>query len=175
MKPIKFIIIILCMGLLCGTSCEKDKDKVWTELPPETQTGANTIGCLVDGQLWATGKLQGSFKFPAMRALYIDYGDYVHLDFYAYGKTGGMGFFVINPQLGANKTRFSSRFDLYPGCNVSIDEIAGLYITKMDLDKGIISGRFAFDVPCKEDADKVLHITEGRFDMYLSVFTNRTK
>ena len=62
--------------------------KVWTELPPKTQTGANTMGCLVDGKLWATGKLPGSFKFPAMSARYLDYGEYVHLNFHAQGNVG---------------------------------------------------------------------------------------
>jgi len=74
------------------TSCEKEV-KEWTELPPETQKGANTIGCLVNGELWATSKLPGLYKFPPMKAEYRDYGNYIHLDFYAGGKEGRMGFF----------------------------------------------------------------------------------
>ena len=97
MKPIQFILFLLCTGLLCATSCEKEKVKEWTELPPETQTGANIMGCLVNGELWATGKRRGTFKHPAMLATYYDYGDYVSLRFYAEGVNGGMGVVLTNP------------------------------------------------------------------------------
>lgn len=168
MKPIRWIILLSFLGLFCMTSCEKEV-KEWTELPPETQTGANTIGCLVNGELWATSKLPGIYKFPPMKAEYRDYGNYIHLDFYARGKEGRMGFFIKNPKLGSNSGRVSCGFDLYPECTVLVYDFAGIYITKMDLENKILSGRFAFDVPCKEDTTKLLHVTEGRFDLYMSV------
>jgi len=168
MKPIQFILFMLCMVLLCGTSCEKEI-KEWTELPPETQKGANTIGCLVDGKLWATSKLPGIYKFPPMKAEYRDYGNTIHLDFYAEGKEGIVGFTLVNPILGANNAKVYCKFNLFPKCTIMVDDIGGLYITKMDLDNKILSGRFAFDVPCKKDTTKLLHVTEGRFDLYMSV------
>ena len=169
MKPTRWIILLSFLGLFCMTSCEKEV-KEWTELPPETQKGANTIGCLVNGELWATSKLPGIYKFPPMKAEYRDYGNYIHLDFYAGGKEGRMGFFIKNPKLGSNSGRVSCGFDLYPECTVLVYDFAGIYITKMDLENKILSGRFAFEVPCTEDANNVLHITEGRFDLYMSVF-----
>ena len=47
------LLIIIATFLLLGSSCKKDKlvneiDK----LPPATQTGANTFGCLVNGKAW---------------------------------------------------------------------------------------------------------------------------
>lgn len=155
--------------LLCASSCKDNEVKEWTELPPETQTGANTIGCLVDGKLWATSKRFELTKFPAMTASYRDYGDEVHLNFYAGGNGGSIGFVVTNPHLGINEAQVTCSFDMIPGCSVMLYTITNLNITKMDLEKNILSGLFAFDLPCKEDANKILHITEGRFDLAMSV------
>lgn len=170
MKTIQLILLMILVCLLCASSCKETEPKVWTELPPATQTGENTMGCLVDGQLWATGKLLGSFKFPAMSATYIDYGDYVHLSFGAQGKEGGIYFLLNDPQIGENTAKVDWYFNFRQDCTGSAEITKGLFITKMDLDEGIISGYFAFDVPCGEDTNKILHITEGRFDMYLSVY-----
>ena len=56
MKPL--LLIFLC-SLLIGSSCRKHKpvDPV-SQLPPETQTGANTFGCLVDGKVFKPGGAQ---------------------------------------------------------------------------------------------------------------------
>ena len=168
MKSIRWISLVSFPGLFCMTSCEKEI-KGWTELPPETQTGTNTIGCLVNGELWATSKLPGIYKFPPMKAEYRDYGNTIHLDFYAEGKEGIVGFTLVNPILGANNAKVYCKFNLFPKCTIMVDDIGGLYITKMDLENKILSDRFAFDVPCKEDTTKLLHVTEGRFDLYMSV------
>ena len=170
MKAIQFILFTALICLLCASSCKENEVKVWTELPPKTQTGANTMGCLVDGKLWATGKLPGSFKFPAMSARYLDYGEYVHLNFHAQGNVGRIAFVVKNPYIGQNEAKVSCSFDIYSECYVMTDSTKNLIITKMDLEKGILSGNFTFDIPCKKDADKILHITEGRFDLRMSVY-----
>lgn len=163
----------ITMMMLCASLCESCKDeevKKWTELPPETQTGTNTIGCLVDGKLWATSKLPGSFKFPAMSAKYIVYGNSIHLTFYAEGKEGLIGFTLENPQLGENEVKINCLFKFKPECGSMVVTNTGLYITKMDKEKKVLSGRFAFDVPCQEEENSILHITEGRFDLRMSVF-----
>ena len=46
-------LIIILITALALSSCDKDDDKPKTELeklPPATQIGANTFGCLLDGQ-----------------------------------------------------------------------------------------------------------------------------
>ena len=49
---------ILLSTMLAGSSCKKDNAPTTEEqLPPETQTGANTFGCKVDGKIYtASGK-----------------------------------------------------------------------------------------------------------------------
>lgn len=171
MKTIQLILSMTLVCLLCASSCKENEEKVWTELPPATQTGENTMGCLVDGKLWATSKLPSSTIFHAMLATYKFYReDSVALEFYAKGKEGSIAFYLENPKIGANKTYVGCSFNINSTCFVKADNVPGLYITKLDTENNILSGRFAFDVPCNEDATKVLHITEGRFDLYLSVY-----
>lgn len=52
-------ILLLITCLLCFAQCKKDKTKTPLEqLPPETQTGANTFGCLINGQVFRPGGAQ---------------------------------------------------------------------------------------------------------------------
>jgi hypothetical protein len=55
-----FTVLILAIGLFFTTSsCKKDKkvEDTTEQLPPETQTGAYTFGCKVDGEIFtATGR-----------------------------------------------------------------------------------------------------------------------
>lgn len=175
MKPVQFAVFILCMGLFCATSCEKEKEKVWTELPPETQAGANTIGCLVDGELWATSKLAPlDFYNPSMVAYYIVGADSALLDLLAVGREGAMTIFITNPQLGENKATVWGHFNLKPECERFLKEnISSVYITRFDTKSRVVSGRFAFELPCEKNKENVIRITKGRFDMYLEgAFSN---
>ena len=55
MKRINFLLFFLLLSALLFTSakCRKDKNNnPVDQLPPETQTGANTFGCLVDGKVF---------------------------------------------------------------------------------------------------------------------------
>lgn len=171
MKTTQFILFAALTCLLCASSCKETEPKVWTELPPITERGANTMGCLVDGKLWAASKLPSSTIFHAILATYKFYKeDSVALEFYAKGKEGSMAFYLENPKIGANKTYVGCSFNINSTCFVKAENVTGLYITKLDIENNILSGRFAFDVPCQEDATEILHITEGRFDLYLSVY-----
>lgn len=56
MKKYTTFLIVLLATTLLAASCKKDKaqdDRTELEkLPPITQTGANTFGCLVNGKAW---------------------------------------------------------------------------------------------------------------------------
>lgn len=49
-------LLILLTAILLNTSCKKQNVNICTDpvckLPPATQTGAHTFGCLVDGKPW---------------------------------------------------------------------------------------------------------------------------
>ncbi|MCW3074373.1 MAG: hypothetical protein JWP69_1442 [Flaviaesturariibacter sp.] len=46
----KYVLIAVASLMLTSVSCKKDKDN--DKLPPITQNGANTFGCLVNGKVW---------------------------------------------------------------------------------------------------------------------------
>jgi hypothetical protein len=55
----KQLLLLITSFILLSSSCQKEKLKNPTdELPPETQTGANTFGCLVNGQVFKPGGAQ---------------------------------------------------------------------------------------------------------------------
>lgn len=174
----KSAVLILLASFLFLTSCE-EKEKVWTELPPATQIGANTIGCLVDGQLWATGKIKSNIYAPSMSATYIILKDSAMLNFSASGKNGSMAFFIKNPKLGDNiATSIKGEFSFITDCPIfETDTIGIINISKLETNfsnqsiysTGIISGNFSINLPCKKNPVNVINITDGRFDFLLDV------
>ena len=55
----KNILSITMLALLCAASCKKE-NKNEDQLPPATQTGANTFGCLVNGKVWIPKGFSGT-------------------------------------------------------------------------------------------------------------------
>jgi hypothetical protein len=54
---VTILSVFLLTTLLCANSCEKNSSVTTTQLPPETQTGAFTFGCKVEGKIvTANGK-----------------------------------------------------------------------------------------------------------------------
>ena len=78
MKFRKHLLLFLAPILLSGFHCKKDKTPE-EQLPPETQTGAGTFGCLVNGNIF---KPKGSpFAGPILSCAYqfINGGYYFQL------------------------------------------------------------------------------------------------
>lgn len=60
----KYIILTACLTMFIGAGCKKNKPKTELEkLPPITQTGANTFGCLVNGRTWIPKGFDGKPNF----------------------------------------------------------------------------------------------------------------
>lgn len=173
-------LILILLTALTLSCCDKDDDKPKNpidQLPPATQTGARTFGCLLDGVAFVPGN-QNLAKDCVYQ--YVN-GYYFSLQ----GNTNpknqliGLGLSTDNMKIEEGKTYIlqdkingnASGF-YYFG-----DDITGVYelkqtsniekgemtITKLDFTKHIVSGTFWYDI---KDGKGVLHqIREGRFDM----------
>ena len=58
MKSQSLLIYFLALTILTASMCRKKPVDPIDQLPPETQTGANTFGCLVNGEVFLPGGLQ---------------------------------------------------------------------------------------------------------------------
>jgi len=178
MKLIPAILIIIIS--IISFSCKKEI----TELPPPTQTGANTFGCKVDGQLWMPSGFGIASTAIILEANYFD------------GRT-----IIINARnLSSSPTE--SEFEIHlmnvvtPGVyllNTTTEKYPyhlGNYayyvvrkfipsnewmtnsqytgqveITKTDTVNRIVSGTFQFQAINLYNTPQPVNITEGRFDI----------
>lgn len=163
-------LLLLTTLLLAGCNSDDSTPQPISEidkLPPPTQTGANTVGCLVDGKAFLPyGDSPGSGGNP--RCDYID-GVFL-LMFSNLPSEHPRHTITINLQnINYNLNNIEeAKYIEYRKSNIiyfKTDEnnLGELYISKFDRESGIISGTFWFDAVNKK-GEKV-EIREGRFDM----------
>ena len=171
--------LLLLLLLLFGLSCQKEEVSPVDLLPPATMSGANTFGCLVNGELWKpyTGPWWESLFDTALDVKH-DRG-WVGCDQLFIGarwndsKAGINQDFAINvwcPVLGINTitpskgifTDFRLRGCTY---NYRVDTLSPhtMNITKLDTINFIASGTFSFTA-INDDCIDTIRVTEGRFD-----------
>ena len=186
MKTYTTILLISLVTTLLAVSCKKAKiDIPLTELqklPPITQTGANTFGCLVDGVAWLPNgnkpQTGGSniqlYVDPTFQggAFYVTGHQYKNFQSKITFGSGGCttrGIFDISLPLQAiDYNRF---FNTVNTCEFSSSDFRsfrkGLFnITRYDLTNGIFSGTFEFLIKSQVCGDTI-RITDGRFDVKL--------
>lgn len=169
-----FYITILGLGL---ASCYK----TLTELPPATQTGANTFGAKVDGKLWAPA---GFGAIPANDILETHYGSgYLIINARNYASSPTESEFeiqIINLNGPGTYTLSASG---YPDYNnnygyyvlrrftpenewITSGQYTGtVTITKIDSVNHFVSGTFDFQAINLYNSPQPIHVTEGRFDV----------
>ena len=171
----KLLLILLTTFTL--NCCNNDDDKPKTELeklPPATQTGANTFGCLLDGKAFLPG------NFPnASNCFYqlVDGEYYFALNTSKINEDNllvSIGLITNAKQIEQNEEYIleenipSNAFGQYglEGIFTTTDgttHTGELTITKLDDINHIVSGTFWFDIV---DFQGNSHqIREGRFDM----------
>jgi len=181
----KLIFLLLSLtGIINVSSCRKEPIN---EMPPETQTGANTFGCLIDDELFV-----GGCCAPWMQSAIG--GEYHSISkklyFGAYGKIGNKAAGDIYMQIDTPQENITQKFtearyapdsDLRPQIatingigyclTLSTANDGTCVITKFDTIKKIVSGRFEFIGICTSNSDSTVtkHITEGRFDLKFDI------
>jgi hypothetical protein len=177
MKNLKFLqILILLVSLSSCNSCEEEE---WTTLPPETQTGANTFGCYVNGEPFVKdGRLSPGQTKP-YAAEYIRQQNLLIV--YSTSKLGLIYISVNNPQERVASTISSASFlsnTKLTKCTTYYGENIGkITITKFDTINNIASGNFALTLNCElyhnpGTPDSILSVTDGRFDIKLDIYNN---
>lgn len=172
-------ILLLLTMMLTLSSCNKDDDNNSDRLPPATQTGANTVGCLVNGEVFLP-KAEGINPAVVVNYEFINGGFFFRLVFKDLrGTTNktvtvGTGYldlqanqtYVLNKNFdddgdytGGGGTYSTSTLNTY---QTNMNNVGELTITRIDTSNSIISGTFWFDAINQEG--EVVEIREGRFD-----------
>lgn len=166
-----------CLIILMAASCKKNKAVPKTELeklPPITQTGANTFGCLLNGKAWIPGgggffgnvlSVQYDPAFEggslSVRAKKITNGTSVRITL------NGDSINTVGSFLLLLHSQFNVVFSDQMNCNFHTyydKPILGiLNISNFDRNNRIISGTFSFKISTAECG--LIEATEGRFDV----------
>lgn len=177
MKKI-FLLLITTIVFSC---CTKSDTPFTTtdQLPPETHTGANTVGCLINGQVFLP-KAEGIN--PEVNCFYqlVDGQYFFTMAFKDLRgtdvKTVSVQSSRINLQVGQNyilDKNPTENLD-YTGCGGTYRQSTSnkfytntlktgeLKITKLDPSNSIISGTFWFDAI--NSVGEIVEIRQGRFD-----------
>lgn len=181
----KYSALWLLLLALCSifAGCKKDNANAATQqdiLPPATQTGANTFGCLVNGKVWIPKGSEPNGVKPNPHIIYstgINGIPYLSIDtrqfsnnssigeiYISFGNLNRLGFYMAGADF-----RFSSGWSTVLGnCGMTtldstVQSRGGGVITKLDIPNQIIAGTFAFKAK-RPNCDTVF-ITDGRFDI----------
>ena len=167
-------LLILLLTTFTLSSCNKDNDKPLTELeklPAATQTGANKVGCLLDGVAFLPDNSpnstncfyqfdNGEYYFYLSALNYIGNNDLVTIAIKTVKKQifENQQYELIENLDGNASGTFFINLEVN---STSMNNTGKLIITK--LTPQIVSGTFWFDV---KDNNGIIHqIREGRFDM----------
>jgi hypothetical protein len=177
----KQLLLIIASFVLLSAGCKKHKSKYpIDQLPPETQTGANTFGCLIDGKVFIPkgNPLGGPIKKASYQFLNGGYyfgisgidksnpedvtdvgirGDSVQLiaGTYLLSKYSAKNYFG---GVGFSKI-LQMRKDYYTN-EIQIGQIV---IKHFDTVNQIVSGTFWFDA--KNSNGQIVQVRNGRFDL----------
>jgi len=190
MKPVTYLLLVFTLFVLITSSCKKYNG---SSLPPATQTGANTFGCLINGKVFTPGGgdgLSGGNLGAIFEYAYITPGIRNPTGF-VFAVSGvdernscnvtsiGFGFdSVIIPEqnsyiLQTRKAGSGGGQYVYGTCSgvseefMTSDLVTGqLYITRFDETNQIASGTFWFNV-LGNNGDTI-KITDGRFDVHFT-------
>ena len=173
----KYRITLQILFLLFMLGCEffKSADKT-EQLPPATQEGKNTFGCLVNGKVWLPKGSNGTSNLDASYDPTFHGGS---LSIYSYSITDGINQFLAfggdsiattgdYPLSTTSRSPGAYFDDQLAGCSYDEpqDIVGGHFnITKLDISNGVIAG--TFEVSFSKADCATIHITQGRFDLKL--------
>ncbi len=174
----KHLLPLLALAALLGLSqCKKHDPDPLEQLPPATQTGANTFGCLVNGKPWTPQGYNVSFNYsiyydPTYRKGTLNISTYR----YEKGIKNADYLTMYSDSLRTigtySLTKDRHQEPLFTSGATGCEFLGGAYyrrgtltITRLDLQAGIISGTFDFTL--YQPGCDTIRVTQGRFDKQL--------
>ena len=173
----KFSVILIILFTSTLVSCELfnvgfkfDSKSENNKLPPATQSGKNTFGCLVNGKVWVTETFINASAFYQEGVLMISAALETN------SKDQGISIYIYDTDLTESNYTLDEEVDQFSsfanfgddilkcGFKTNSSNNGEIKITHLDQINFIISGTFEFDA-YSADCDKVVKITKGRFDL----------
>ena len=172
-------VLLVLLSTVLLFSCKKKEIK---ELPPATQTGANTFGLKINGEMWVPRGFAGINDNDLLKARLL--GDLLiitaqnfsssptetEFELKLYGVTG-TGTYVMNANTsypnGPASYGYHVKRRLTPLDEwiTSAAQTGSVTITRLDLTAKIVSGTFQFNAENLVNAAQTIAVTEGRFDI----------
>ena len=187
LKNIAWLLIIALCSIFAACKKVKEPPTELSKLPPATQTGANTFGCLVNGKAWVAQRndcsifCSPSFKiyydgsnggYLGIEALIIDIKNNIDERFDIVFDSSNLKLIhpirISNPLTTSSFKNFigvsnCSKYEHYS--DSSVIHIGNVIMTRYDLPNGIFSGTFEFTLT--KPGCETLNVTDGRFDKIL--------
>ena len=194
---------IILLVFLAITSCNKDsvKQDPIAQLPPETQTGANTFGVTINGKVYIprtpTGVNVGGTP-QAVRFWRSPDAEHIYDDLEIVDGASNVGFKIIihlqnlflngNGQYVLKQSNFQEQGDSIPFNQIyfkiwdskisnyayygSIENEGKVYVTRYDFANRIFSGNFSGKFVRYDNPNEFITITDGRFDINWNTIQN---
>ena len=171
--PLLRLLLLLCLPLLT-LACEKEPLDLLDELVPATQEGANTLGCLIDGEVFYNRG--GSIGVPDITSSYGTVGNKrlsiaafdistsgsvdreAILLYFENFQVGGYRPLIPYKVIDIRASGVSEEYEIY------LQHSFEFIITNYDAINRIASGRFSFTAINKSNGLLKI-ITDGRFDV----------
>lgn len=175
MKRFSYIMIFILL-----TGCESCDDIInpkteLKKLPPATQIGENTFGCLINGNVWThlSNSSQGGVFMDLQNST-----NTVGVNIYAdnYKENNGITISIfddptlkINKQYDLKDIKFLTQYSWHNDLKIcTYDSIltGSITLSRFDISYRIISGVFDFKA-YSEDCEDSIVLTSGRFDLMI--------
>ncbi|MFC5283728.1 hypothetical protein [Pedobacter alpinus] len=193
MKNLKLFTLLIAAALAFN-SCKKDPTKN-AVLPAATQEGKNTVGFILNNEVWVPYAKCGLWLSKACKKMAVSYGGTNSRNVYNQVDEGGLYLYFGREVDKVNKKSFlsistfgstiTSTGDKIDSIDVffsgdKINEASNSYvrilkgskfiISKLDTDKEIISGEFEFILSENQNGTgKQIILKNGRFDLKMNV------
>lgn len=171
-------ILLACVLVIALTSCKKEIK----ELPPATQTGANTFGLKINGEMWVPQGFAGIPANDLLKARKLGNMLIITAQNFASSPTEtefemklfsitGEGTYLLNTNTsypnGPTNYGYHVKRKLTPLDEwiTSAAQTGSVTISKLDTVARIVSGTFQFNAENDMDASRRIAVTEGRFDI----------